>query len=161
MNLLAWCKSHPVIILLGLLLLLELGTALVSVPTQTVGREITQVADSVPLRISEITDARIDSVAAMVVMAPALPQILWVFLLVAYVTLLVFNFSYTFRTVTSPQWHFELILTILTLGAWYHLDSGRGEIWFPLTLIKSGLIVAIIYVYLLERRSPWVEPGQK
>jgi hypothetical protein len=161
MNLLAWSKTHLVPILFGLLLLMELGTAFVSVPTTTVGREITQGTDSAPVRISEITDARIDSVAATVVMAPALPQILWVLLLVAYVTLLVFNWSYTFRTVTSPQWRFELILTLLTLGAWYHLDSGRGEIWFPLTLIKSGLIVAIIYVYLLERRSPWVEPGQK
>lgn len=140
---------------------MELGTAFVSVPTRTVGREITQGTDSTLVRISEITDARIDSVAATVVLAPALPQILWVFLLVAYITLLVFNWSYTFRTVTSPQWRFELILTLLTLGAWYHLDSGRGELWFPLTLIKAGLIVAIIYVYLLERRSPWVEPGQK
>ncbi len=161
MNLLAWCKTHLVPILFGLLLLMELGTAFVSVPTRAVGREITQGTDSTFVRISEITDARIDSVAATVVLAPALPRILWVFLLVTYVALLVFNWSYTFRTVTSPQWRFELILTLLTLGVWYHLDSGRGEIWFPLTLIKSGLIVAIIYVYLLERRSPWVEPGQK
>lgn len=110
-------------------------------------------SDESVLRISEIDGPRIDAVAATtVVTEAALPGELWLFLLLAYVALLVFNFSYTFETVYSPQWFWETLYTFLALFCWYVFDREAVYLWFPFMILKSGLIVFALYVYLLEKR---------
>jgi hypothetical protein len=150
-NGMAWCKDNLIALLLVLLLVLEGSTALVSV-RENVPTLIEQGTEMEIQKISQISDARIDTLGASVVVPTSLPRVLWLFLLLAYIALLVFNFSYTFRTVTSPQWFWESLYTVLTLGAWYVLDPFMVHLWFPLALVKSGLIVFILYLYLLERR---------
>lgn len=151
-NGMAWCKDNLVALLLILLLVLEGSTALVSV-RENVPTLIEQETEMEIQKISQISDARIDTLGASVVVPTSLPRVLWLFLLLAYIALLVFNFLYTFRTVTSPQWFWESLYTVLTLGAWYVLDPFMMHLWFPLALVKSGLIVFILYLYLLEHRS--------
>ncbi len=110
-------------------------------------------APSSVLRISDIDGPRIDEQAASVVVDTrvALPAELFGFLFLVYVALLVFNFSYTFETVTTPQWRFETLLTLLVLFAWQWLDPEKMQVWFPFLVLKSGLIIFVIYCYLWEK----------
>ena len=152
-------KKNPVVAALGALLLLEVFSLVLVGPVDTVFLDETTVSeqgsiDSEPLKISEIDGPRIDDTAASVVVsqAPVLPGELWVFLFLAYVALLVFNFSYTFERVAEPQWGWEAFYTLITLWGWYALDSEKMYPWFPLLVLKSGLIIFALYAYLLERR---------
>lgn len=113
------------------------------------------------VRLSQIDGPRIDSAAATIVIdedwhsepvAPLLPGELWVFLLLVYVALLIFNFSSTFEKAVSPQWFWEGLYTLLALGAWYGLDTAGLYPWFPFLVVKLGLIIFITYVYLLEKK---------
>ncbi len=106
-----------------------------------------------PLRLSEIDGPRIDDTAAMIVVTEeGIPGELWMFLVLAYVALLVFNFSYTFEKVTAPQWGWELCYTIAIVWGWALMDPDQRELWFPFMILKSGLILFALYGYLLERR---------
>jgi len=121
------------------------------------------VSAEVPLKISEIDGPRIDAEAASIEAdedtigaAPApltLPGEVWVFLLLVYVALLLFNFSSTFEKVTSPQWFWEVLYTLLALLAWLFLDAAALYTWFPLMVIKLALLIFALYVYLLEKRG--------
>lgn len=116
-----------------------------------------------PLKISEIDGPRIDTEAASIVVddeeaplvasAAVFPGQFWVFLLLAYVALLVFNLSYTFENVVTPQWFWETLYTFLALVTWMFLDSGALYTWFPLMVIKLALLIFVLYVYLLEKRG--------
>ena len=130
------------------------------------------------LKISEIRGPRIDDQAAMIVagkpalvttaLAPlcfTLPINIWMFLVLAYVALMVFNFSYTFQQATSetgeratrPQWFWETLYTLLFIVGWFVWDECRSHIWFPFTVVKFGLIMFALYVYLWEKKQPvWV-----
>lgn len=153
-------KKNPVVTALAMLLLIEVcsvvfvESAVVKAPISDealVGEEPS--VNQAPLRISEIDGPRIDDVAAAVVIEPMIwPLELWVFLFWVYIALLVYNFSATFRRVTSPQWGWELSYTFIILFAWYVLDDAGTYVWFPLIIIKSGLIIFALYAYLLERR---------
>lgn len=117
------------------------------------------VTASIP-KLSQLRGPQIDREAAMIaveqslqkIVCSSLPVNLWVFLLMAFVVLLIFNFFYTFEQAVRPQWAWELGLTCLTLIGWYFWDGCRTHLWFPLAVIKFGLIVAILYVYLLEKK---------
>jgi len=114
-----------------------------------------RVAPEPILKISEIQGPQIDDEAAMTILAPVcstLPAGLWVFLLIAYAALLIFNFSYTFEQAIRPQWFFELTLALLVLIAWYVWDECRTNIWFPFAIVKFGLIIFALYAYLLEKK---------
>ncbi len=152
-------RKNPVVAALGALLLIEFFSLVLVGPVDTVFLDEASVSeqgsiDSQPLKISEIDGPRIDDTAATVVVSqtPVLPGELWVFLFLAYVALLVFNFSSTFERVAEPQWGWETLYTFITLWGWYALDSERLYVWFPLLVIKSGLIIFALYAYLLERR---------
>lgn len=127
------------------------------------------------LKISEIRGPRIDDRAAMIVagkpalvtatLAPlcfTLPINIWTFLVLAYVALIVFNFSYTFQQATSelgarvtrPQWFWETLYTLLFIVGWFVWDECRSHIWFPFTVVKFGLIIFVLYVYLWEKKQP-------
>ncbi|MFZ2187356.1 MAG: hypothetical protein WAV46_01885 [Candidatus Moraniibacteriota bacterium] len=125
------------------------------------------VAQAPIQKLSEIRGARIDDGAGTIVVERSLsaqvqaricltlPGGLWIFLLLGYVALLIFNFSYTFDRATAPQWAWEAGLTALALIAWYAWDECRTSSWFPLMVVKSGLLVFIAYAYLLEKKL-WV-----
>lgn len=132
-------------------------------------RQARESAVSEPvLKISEIRGPRIDDQAAMVVVKESaedtvatqvavsachtLPLDIWAFLLIAYAALLIFNFSYTFRRVTAPQWFWETLYTALFIIGWYAWDGCRDYVWFPFAVVKFGLIVFALYAYLLEKK---------
>ncbi len=107
-----------------------------------------------PLRISEIDGPRIDEVAAVTYQEAEvfIPEEIWWFLLLAYGALLVFNFAYTFERANSPQWFWEVMYTLCVLLGWAVLDPVGTERWFPLMILKEGLILFTLYLYLLEKR---------
>lgn len=171
---------HLVVIILVALAVVEALSlvALTRMPSQPglliYGEEERGVVVTQPvLKISEIRGPRIDDEAAMIVadesaessqssyatraamVSPcsALPIGIWIFLLAAYVALLIFNFSYTFERAAKPQWFFEVALTMLALIGWYAWDGCRDHIWFPFAVVKFGLITFAIYAYLLEKKS--------
>lgn len=170
-----WGKRHLVVIALVALAVVEVFSvaALIQVPSQpgliSYGTEEEASLTFQPtLKISEIQGSRIDDEAAMVVVeeslestcaAPSalalcstLPIGIWVFLVAAYVALLIFNFSYTFTQATRPQWFFEAALTMLALIGWYAWDGCRTNNWVPFAIVKFGLIVFALYAYLLEKK---------
>lgn len=107
------------------------------------------------LRLSEIDGPRIDDGAVMTIVSPesTLPGELWVFLLLAYGALLIFNFSYTFEKVVRPQWGWEVMYTLFVLWGWSVMDTERLYLWFPFMILKLGLIVFALYISLLEKRG--------
>lgn len=168
------CKSHLVAVLLVALAITEVISlaALIETPSRpdTVsyrGEEQGTVAPQTTLRISDIRGPRIDDEAAMIVVEESpetalaaqavsacstLPVGIWVFLVAAYVALLIFNFSYTFRQAREPQWFWEALYTFLAIVGWYSLDDCRAALWFPFAIVKFGLIVFALYAYLLEKK---------
>lgn len=158
-------RVNFVVILLLLLVLVEGVSLAFFTPSFSSSREMVGVSEPT-LRISEIKGSLIDSRAAAIVLdeknsissvyplsCSTLPTEAWVFLLFAYIALLVYNFSFTFKKATSPQWFWETLYTVLALVAWYVFDGCQTHIWFPLMIIKTGLIIFIFYVYLLERKK--------
>lgn len=136
--------------LLGVMLVLLLIVEGVSL---AVSEGLVPVSEPI-LRVSEIAGPRIDAEAAAVVLqnTAAASTELFVFLLLAYGALLVFNFSYTFRVVTTPQWRLETLITLCALWAWWILDPDSAFLWFPFTILKIGLIFFACYLSLLEKR---------
>ncbi len=121
------------------------------------------VSDRV-LKISEIHGPRIDVEAAMTVVEVGgavatvrcftLPAGMWVFLLIVYVALLVFNLTYGFWQVSSgrPQWFWELLYTVLFIVGWYVWDGCQTNVWFPLSVIKMGVILYALYLYFFDQK---------
>jgi hypothetical protein len=118
-------------------------------------------------KISEIKGPRIDDGAATIVAEGvssaqtqtqtlacfSLPTGVWVFLLVAYIALLVFNLAYNFQNVTRVQWVWELGLTLLTLLTWFLWDECRTSPWFPLAVLKMGVLIYALYLYFFEMQQ--------
>ena len=169
------CKRHLVVIVLASLAIVEAAflSFVISVqPDGAIMLPVQQVRESIVsepvLKISEIRGSRIDDDAAMIVVeesatsscAPqaaasacsTLPLDIWVFLLIAFVTLLVFNFSYTFKHTMKPQWGWEASYMVLFIIGWYAWDGCRDHVWFPFAVVKFSLIVFALYAYLLEKK---------
>ena len=138
---------------LGALCVVEIFSLVPSPDMKTAFQESQPV-----LRISEIEGPRIGDGAAMVVVRSGFvpPVELFIFLFAVYVALLIFNFSYTFETATTPQWRLEGLITLSALFGWYFLDADRIFFWFPFAVLKSGLILFACYVYLLEKKRATV-----
>lgn len=151
--------------MLGLLLVVELyslflDVGAIALPGERNFFEVRPISEPL-LRLSELDGPRIDAAAAMVmvnehwqneVTRPTFSAELWVFLLFLYITLLIFNFSATFDRAITPQWFWEMLYTVLAILAWYALDPLGLYPWFPLMVVKLGLIIFIVYVYLLEKK---------
>lgn len=158
-------REHLVVSVLVILLVVEAGTlfwggALGSAWLQERGqREEDTASYTETHRLSEIDGPRIDDGAVMTIVSSEgiLPGELWVFLLLAYGALLVFNFSYTFEKVVRPQWGWEVIYTLFVLWGWSVMDTERLYLWFPFMILKVGLIVFALYVSLLEKRGDLVQ----
>jgi hypothetical protein len=79
-------------------------------------------------------------------------QNFWVFLLGAYLFLLVFNLSSNFKFNSTPgvdriQWFWVSIFTFLAIFAWDKLDIPRTNAWFPKAVIEIGIIIYAFYLY--------------
>jgi len=79
----------------------------------------------------------------------SLPAEVWIFLLAAYLFLLIFNLSYDFGKAKKIRWFWEGLFTLLALYAWYVYDGCRTFIWFPLYVMKLGIIIYLFYIYLM------------
>jgi hypothetical protein len=145
---------------LGAVILVLLGVVEIANLAVVVGEQSNNVLFQKPiLKISEIRGPRIDDEAAMIVAEKALsvcrtlPLNLWVFLVVAYVALLVFNFSYTFKDVERPQWFWETLYALAFIAGWFVWDSCHKNIWFPFAIVKFGLIIFALYAYFLKKKQ--------
>ena len=76
----------------------------------------------------------------------------WIFLLGAYVFLLIFNFSFDFQKAKSPQWFWEAVFTFLAIFTWDNLDVARANAWFPGTLVEMAVIIYLYYLYFLRKK---------
>ncbi|MEK7598645.1 MAG: hypothetical protein AAB487_02820 [Patescibacteria group bacterium] len=111
--------------------------------------------------ISRDLSPRIDSEAAMVVkennqtlpLCTTLPGELWIFLLAAYLFLLLFNLFYDFEKSNNIHWFWESLYTLLALWGWYIWDSCHLNLWFPLYILKLGIIVYLVYLYLYYKKK--------
>lgn len=82
-----------------------------------------------------------------------LTQNIWALIFGAYLLLMIFNFAYDFDKIKSPHWFWEALYTLLAFYAWYSLDKCRTNIWFPLVVIESSLIIFGFYVYLFNIKT--------
>jgi hypothetical protein len=115
-------------------------------------------------KLSEISGPQIDSQAASIscrqsavqtaTSCQTLPQGLWIFLLVSYLALLVFNLSYGFQGAAGVRWGWEVLLTGTFIFGWVYFDRCGYDLWFPLYVVKLGVIVYLGYLYLFEKKLP-------
>jgi hypothetical protein len=145
---------------LGAVILVLLGVVEIANMAVVVGEQSNNVLFQKPiLKISEIRGPRIDDEAAMVVTEKALsvcrtlPLNLWMFLVITYIALLVFNFSFTFKEANQPQWFWETVFTLAFIAGWFIWDACRENIWFPFAIVKFGLIIFALYAYFLKKKQ--------
>jgi hypothetical protein len=113
------------------------------------------------LKISDINGPRIDEEAAFTVrispLSPLpctnLPKGAWIFLLLSYLSLLIFNLVYGLRRATKIQWFWEAVLTFAALFAWYVFDQCRTNVWFPMDVLKMGILVYALYIYFFNKKQ--------
>ncbi|KKP94393.1 MAG: hypothetical protein US25_C0031G0007 [Candidatus Moranbacteria bacterium GW2011_GWE1_36_7] len=111
------------------------------------------------LRISEINESMIDQQAASVVCSEVsddiqnLPIKIWIFLFIVYVALLIFNLSYDFANTKKPRWFFEMLLSVSFVVLWFYYDNSGINIWFPLNIIKVGIVIYLAYLYYLTKNK--------
>ncbi|MCX6766114.1 MAG: hypothetical protein NT136_04115 [Candidatus Moranbacteria bacterium] len=82
----------------------------------------------------------------------SLPEGLWVFLLGAYLFLILFNLSYGFEKDNRLRWFWESLYTILALIAWDRFDGCRENSWFAPTVIEVGIIIYAFYLYYFKKK---------
>lgn len=146
---------------LGAVILVLLGVIEIANLAVVVGEQSNKVLFQKPiLKISEIRGPRIDDEAAMIVVdepvasvCQTLPLNLWVFLVIAYIALLVFNFSFTFKEAIQPQWFWETLYTLSFIAGWFIWDGCRENIWFPFAIVKFSLIIFALYAYFLKKKQ--------
>jgi hypothetical protein len=83
----------------------------------------------------------------------ALPVEAWIFLLAAYLFLLIFNLGITFGKRKTIQWVWEAIITVLALLVWFWQDVCRANLWYPLFVISLGVLIYIFYLYFFNEDS--------
>ena len=123
------------------------------------------ISKDTDVRLSAITKSRIDDDAAVIdtltqdrtvsfnALCISLPSVLWVALLFAYMVLLIGNFLYGVRHSLHVQWFWEFIYTLCALYAWYVFDGCHMNIWYPLYVLKMGLIIFGIYFYYMLKKQ--------
>lgn len=159
-----WVRHNLVLFLLGCFLLIDvlsISTLLENQqlnPRMDVVKEMTLSGDDafeqVP-KISDIRGPRIDTEAASVIVETRegpLPAHIFVFLLFAYAALLVFSLVYDFERTVEIRWGWESMLTGFALLAWFVWGSTAATLWYPLTVLKTGLLIYAVYLYFYDRR---------
>lgn len=144
-------RKKALFLLLPLLALfvLEMGTLLAIPVDQTISAQSTLSAliESGPAIDSEAVMVKSDGVVTQVVaLCQSLPLDTWKLLVVLYVLLLIFNFREQYRLHGSiTTWVFECGLTFFFIIEWAIFDTCRTQNWFPLALIKIGLITFLLF----------------
>ncbi|EKE20247.1 MAG: hypothetical protein ACD_8C00034G0011 [uncultured bacterium] len=111
------------------------------------------------LKISEISGPMIDGEAAwssceeVSGVTGNLPVKVWIFLLFAYVSLLIFNLAYGFASTKKPRWFFEGLLTFSFIFGWFYFDKLGVYVWFPLNVVKLLVVIYVCYLYFLEKKN--------
>ncbi len=82
-----------------------------------------------------------------------LPPDAWVFLFIVFIGLLVFNLSFRFRETKEIRWGWELTYGLLFLLGWSFWDTCRAHLWFPFSIIQSGLLIYVMYTSFWERKE--------
>ncbi|MFA6383465.1 MAG: hypothetical protein WCX17_03505 [Parcubacteria group bacterium] len=116
-------------------------------------------------KLSEVRGPSIDGEAAAVVseeknaacpvasktaVCQTWPPEIWIFLLTAYLFLLIFNLGLTFGKRSTIQWVWEAIITLLGLGTWFLWDQCRTSLWYPLFVITLGILIYLFYLYFFN-----------
>jgi len=176
-KILPFIKKNSLIVLLVLFLVVDIFFSMLSFKNQQniqkhqLGQKTFLQKDSlknfntknIP-KISDIKGPRIDDQAASIERVAVcdsgektcqtLPTGIWMFLLIAYGVLLIFNLTYGFKEATKIQWYWELIYTILAITAWYAWDScGNTNIWYPEFVLKAGIVIYGIYLYFFNKKQ--------
>lgn len=116
---------------------------------------------SARLKLSEISGPQIDGGAASISCekkvsfgaVSILPVKIWILLLLSYLALLVFNLAYDFKKDAEIHWVWEMILTGIYVLMWSYFDQSSLNTWFPLYIIKLGIVVYFIYLYFFEKKN--------
>lgn len=111
-------------------------------------------------RISKDFSPRIDEEAAAIVRenkstseCVTLPAKIWIFILMAYLFLMLFNLFYDFEKSNNIHWFWEGFYTILTIFAWTNFDKCGVNLWFPLYVLKLGTVIYLAYLYLYYKKK--------
>ncbi len=115
-------------------------------------------------RLSEINGPRINEEAASISFSEnkktipenkshTLPKKIWVFLLVAYTGLLIFNLSIDFKKQQRIRWVWETVMTAIFIIIWNSFDYNSENIWFPFYILKIGLLIYFLYLYFFTKNN--------
>jgi hypothetical protein len=116
-------------------------------------------------KISDIKGPQIDNQAASIeitavnnskektMICSTLPIKIWIFIFLAYVALLIFNLAYNFKDAAKIQWFWELLYTLLAVAVWYIFDSQKINIWYPIFILKSGILIYAVYLYFFNKKQ--------
>lgn len=141
-------KALLLLLPLAALFVLEMSTLFI-IPETTAPETISLSAqlekgpaiDTEAIMVKSIGDS-----TEAVSLCQSLPVGIWKLLIIVYVLLLVFNFREQYRTRGAVTTYiFEACLTAFFLIEWLFFDACRTEIWFPLMLIKAGLILFLFF----------------
>lgn len=124
-----------------------------------------------PMKLSQIKVPRIDDQAASIscqdssevataAVCRNLPANILIFLLFAYLVLLVFNLAYGFESSTTIRWKFEVFLTAIFVFGWTYFDNCFSSLWFPLYVIKLGILTYVVYLYFFEKKREAIESAK-
>lgn len=105
--------------------------------------------------ISCADDSPVCPLAPKVITCASLPMETWVFLLAAYLGLLIFNLGFTFGKRQTVQWFWEALYTLLALAVWFQWDQCRANLWYPLYVLALGILIYLFYLYFFwETQKP-------
>jgi len=110
--------------------------------------------------ISKDFSPRIDSEAAAIVrekkaerVCVTLPAKIWIFLLTAYLFLMLFNLFYDFEKSNKLHWFWEGLYAILAIFVWVKFDKCGMNLWFPLYVLKLGVVIYLVYLWLYHKKK--------
>lgn len=81
------------------------------------------------------------------------PLYIWQILLLFFWGLLLFNFLASYTQNQKITGKFEFLIGIFFLVEWFFYDSCREFLWFPITLVQSGLLLYILATVLAENKK--------
>ena len=76
----------------------------------------------------------------------------WLFLLTAYVFLLLFNLTFNFEKEQKVQWFWEAVYTFLAIFVWDQLDFKREFEWYPGAIMQVGIVIYVFYFYFFRKK---------
>lgn len=130
------------------------GKEVIRIKTPGIGSPLRNSSASLGGEAAAVTNKTIAS-------CQTLPVEVWIFLLLVFLGLLIFNLTYDFTRTKKIRWGWESFYLLLTLLAWFKFDGCREVIWFPLYALKLGLLVYIAYLFFFQNKSTEEEENQE